>query len=149
MMTVTIVKPRRRWFRFSLRTLFVLVTIFGVWLGVQVNWIRERRAWLVGHQSDIARPPALSGGGPVEAPGLLGLFGERGVEALYWHFEGEDVTTREWLVAFYKSPQVQESRRLFPEARTAMVSNGKMCAALTLPYPSVEEDPHGLIRPTH
>ena len=35
-------KPRRRWFRFSLRTFFVLVTVFGVWLSMQVNWIRQR-----------------------------------------------------------------------------------------------------------
>jgi len=34
--------PRRRWFRFSLRTFFVVLTIFGVWLGVQVKWIRDR-----------------------------------------------------------------------------------------------------------
>jgi len=36
---------RRRWFRFSLRTLFVLVAVLGVflgWLGVQVKWIRDR-----------------------------------------------------------------------------------------------------------
>ena len=36
-------KPRRRWFRFSLRTFFILITIFGVWLGVQAKWVRDRR----------------------------------------------------------------------------------------------------------
>ena len=35
--------PRRRWFRYSLRTLFVVLTVFCVWLGVQVKWIRDRR----------------------------------------------------------------------------------------------------------
>ncbi len=35
--------PRRRWFRFSLRTGFVLLTLFCVWLGVQVKWIRDRK----------------------------------------------------------------------------------------------------------
>jgi hypothetical protein len=25
--------PKRRWFKYSLRTLFVVVTAFGVWLG--------------------------------------------------------------------------------------------------------------------
>jgi len=34
----------RRWFRFSLRTLFVVLTILGVWLGVQVKWIKDRHA---------------------------------------------------------------------------------------------------------
>jgi len=39
--------PRRRWFRFSLRTLFVLVTLMGTflgWLGVQLKWMRDREA---------------------------------------------------------------------------------------------------------
>ena len=37
--------PRpERWpqWRFSLRTFFVVLTIFGVWLGVQVKWIHDR-----------------------------------------------------------------------------------------------------------
>src|SRR5437762_3184379 len=34
--------PRRRWFSYSLRTLFVLVTLFCVGLGVQVKWNRDR-----------------------------------------------------------------------------------------------------------
>ena len=38
--------PRRRWFSFSLRTLFVVVTIFCVWLGWQVRIVHERRAVL-------------------------------------------------------------------------------------------------------
>lgn len=48
--------PRRRWFSFSLRTLFVLVTVLGVfltWLGVQLKWIQDRKEalkWLAdGH----------------------------------------------------------------------------------------------------
>ena len=34
--------PKRRWFRWSLRTMFVVVTLFAVWLGYSLNWIRER-----------------------------------------------------------------------------------------------------------
>lgn len=41
-MTTTPDKPRR-WFRFSLRTFLVLLTLFCVWLGVQVKWVRDRR----------------------------------------------------------------------------------------------------------
>ena len=37
-------KPRRRWFRFSLRTLFVVVTLLCLWLGSQVKAVRERQA---------------------------------------------------------------------------------------------------------
>ena len=39
-------KPKRRWFSFSLRTMFVVVTIFGVWLGWQLKIVRERKAVL-------------------------------------------------------------------------------------------------------
>ncbi len=34
--------PKRRWFRFSLRTLFVVVTVFGVWLGWNLHQVQER-----------------------------------------------------------------------------------------------------------
>ena len=34
-------KPRRRWFQFSLRTLFVLVTVLCVWLAVTVERVRR------------------------------------------------------------------------------------------------------------
>jgi hypothetical protein len=36
--------PPRRRFRFSLRTLFVLVTVFGVWFGWELKFVRERQA---------------------------------------------------------------------------------------------------------
>jgi hypothetical protein len=35
--------PRGRWLRFSLRTLLVLVTVFGVWLGVKVDQARRQK----------------------------------------------------------------------------------------------------------
>src|SRR5262245_33675445 len=39
-------RPSRRWLRFSLRTLLVLVTVFCVWLGWQVSIVHERKAAL-------------------------------------------------------------------------------------------------------
>lgn len=41
-----VARPRRTWFRFSLRSLFVLVTLVGVWLGYQMSIVRERQALL-------------------------------------------------------------------------------------------------------
>lgn len=35
--------PKRRWFRFSLATLFVVVTLLGSWLGWNVRTVRQRR----------------------------------------------------------------------------------------------------------
>ena len=36
-------RPKRRW-SFSLRTLFVVVTVLGCWLGWQVKIVRDRQA---------------------------------------------------------------------------------------------------------
>ena len=34
---------KRRWFRFSLRTMFVVVTVIGVYIGWQLKIVRERK----------------------------------------------------------------------------------------------------------
>ncbi len=34
--------PNRQWIRFSLRTLFVVVTVFAVWLGWNLHIVRQR-----------------------------------------------------------------------------------------------------------
>jgi hypothetical protein len=39
-------KAKRRWFSFSLRTMFVLVTVLCVWLGWNVRIVQERKAIL-------------------------------------------------------------------------------------------------------
>ncbi len=36
-------KPRRRFWQYSLRTFFLLLTVFGVWLGWMVHRVNERR----------------------------------------------------------------------------------------------------------
>jgi hypothetical protein len=36
----------RRWFQFSLRTLFLLMTVFGIWLGWQIRVVHARKALL-------------------------------------------------------------------------------------------------------
>ena len=36
-------KPRRRFFRYSLRTLMIVVTVFCVWVGVIAKAAREQR----------------------------------------------------------------------------------------------------------
>lgn len=37
--------PKRRWLRFSFRTLFVLVTVVGLWLGWNLHQVRQRDAF--------------------------------------------------------------------------------------------------------
>ena len=36
-------KPKRRWLQFSLRTLFVVVTVFCIWVGITAKRAREQR----------------------------------------------------------------------------------------------------------
>jgi hypothetical protein len=40
---MTDAKPKRRWFRFSLRTFLIVITLFSVWLGWKVNAAHEQR----------------------------------------------------------------------------------------------------------
>jgi hypothetical protein len=35
--------PKRRWFQFSLRTLFAVVTVIAIWLGWELKTVRDRR----------------------------------------------------------------------------------------------------------
>jgi hypothetical protein len=72
--------PRpERWPQFTLRGLFVLVTIFGVamWLGVQVRWIRDRHAILEGTADWSGTIPLR------RAPWSIHLFGETGYEQIH------------------------------------------------------------------
>ena len=39
-------RPRRRWFQFRLMSLFLLTTLVAIWLAWELNFIRERQAWL-------------------------------------------------------------------------------------------------------
>ena len=90
---------KRHWFRFSLRTLFVLVTVFCTWLGYQLNWIRQRHAELEYRQGTAEGAYFY----PPPAPLSLRLFGESGAE----------------VVPVYEDEPESEFRRmkkLFPEA---------------------------------
>jgi hypothetical protein len=103
-------RPRRRWLRFSLRTLFLLVTLVAVWLGWSLNWIRQRQ-YVVAHSS--VETTSWETGEPVNAPGLLWLFGEPGyydVRVLFGPDDPRDNTPAE--VAFATG-----FKDLFPEAQ--------------------------------
>jgi len=55
-------KPRRRWLSYSLRTLFVLVTLLCVWLGLYANRAeRQKRAvaWAARYITTMNIPGSL------------------------------------------------------------------------------------------
>jgi hypothetical protein len=64
--------PTRRWFRFSLRTLFVMLTLAALlpWIAVNLKWMHER--------SVIVDSKSLPLEGEKRAPWPLWLFGAKG-----------------------------------------------------------------------
>jgi hypothetical protein len=67
----------RRWFHYSLRTLFVVVTLFALWLGWELKFIRDRRSFL--KSMDELRDAEMT----QAATGLTVAFGGLG-----WTFQG-------------------------------------------------------------
>ena len=74
---------RRRWFRFSLRTLFVLVTVLCIWLGFQVNAAHRQKEAVAAIQKaggyvlfdyQITRGGAIMANASPPGPGWLRKF---------------------------------------------------------------------------
>jgi hypothetical protein len=103
--------PRRRW-TFSLRTLFVVVTLAGCWLGYALNWSRQRSAFLSrnrmgefdGQLEVIVAADDDCSDFPIRPmPWSLWAVGEKGIRRIY---TGPELT-----------PDVrQQMAKLFPEA---------------------------------
>jgi hypothetical protein len=93
--------PRRRFHRFSLRTLFAAVTACALslgWLGYQLNWIRARHHYL------DERGMLPLGSNSKAAPWCLRVFGESGAA----------------LVGAANDEQLPAVQALFPESSVAM-----------------------------
>jgi hypothetical protein len=100
--------PNRRWPRFSLRTLFVLVTVAVVplgWAAFSWRWILERHEFLTTYKSESA--VMLMDEDRNFAPCGLWVLGEQGIELLELNLD-DDTPNGETLV--------DRARRLFPEA---------------------------------
>ena len=107
-------------FRFSLRTMLIVVALVSCWLGYCLNWIRQRHDFL-GHSAVHATPGSISlynpdapvwvflssAQQPVPAPFWLRVLGERGVAAV-------DVMDAK------HSESLDVAARLFPEAQIGM-----------------------------
>jgi hypothetical protein len=97
--------PPRRWFQFSLRTMFagmiLASVVFGWWVHTSREWIKQRNEakaqYTFSFWDDVSDTEARP-----RAPGGLWLFGERGFARL-WCLDGNPDT-------------VKAAQRLFPEA---------------------------------
>jgi hypothetical protein len=117
--------PKRRWLRFSLRALFVFVTVLACWLGYEVNWIRHRRELDAKHRalaSEFIDRLAMRSSGKLildlhEPAWLtrfqLWLFRENPRHTLTLIFIVEDDGTS---LSGGQLAEVELAKRLFPEA---------------------------------
>jgi hypothetical protein len=122
--------PRRRWFRFSLRTMFVVVTLVGCWLGYELHWLRQRRAFIA-HETAIRDAQkewwstialtAAPGKSPPWAPGGLWLFGEPGYSFVYFISDSGTPPESRTLTANDRD-RLATARRLFPEATVGVTA---------------------------
>lgn len=111
--------PRRRWFQFNLRRPFVVLTIFAAFMAYQINWIHQRRQFLAEQDRKYTAryyPWVLDDAEVDEssrlAPGILWLFGERGLGELQVMVDAPDSDHLSQAdVALFR-----RAKRLFPEA---------------------------------
>jgi hypothetical protein len=92
--------PRRPW-QFGIGTMLLLVTVFGVWLGWELNFIRERQAWIRDNEQALMPKPGSTREASI--PWWRNSLGDRAIPSI--------------LVAMDASAQEREQlQSLFPEA---------------------------------
>jgi hypothetical protein len=100
--------PKRRWPRYSLRTLFVVVLLVGIWLGYYANWQRERHNALEWVNQRAKRGTVMHSHDPKrKLPWTLELMGEKPQEMIWVNVDPESVED---------ARQIEKIRSLFPEA---------------------------------
>lgn len=133
--------PKRRWFRFSLRLMFVLWTVVAIWLGWEARIVGKRRAFLAslkdptlittGHFPTTPNSFRYRGGtvfgtlGGTSASIKHGFAGPREERLISFspRASGELSRRRLWLgdksyqtIIYHDGPPASEARKLFPEA---------------------------------
>lgn len=100
--------PKRRWLRFSLRTMFVGVTAFGLWLGWHFSDVRQRmvmREFIAEIKGEVVDPPVdESDIWAAKIPKWRRFLGDKPAEFIALPMDTTD-------------ENVQTVKRLFPEAQ--------------------------------
>lgn len=117
-------KPRRRWFRFSLRTMFVVATLVCLWLGWELSVVRQRRALrqeLAGNAAfNFVTADAMAvqvmvapmGGVPVASvPRVRRWLGDEAIDQIWYlrHYEGFSESALKRIEATFPEAEVYES----------------------------------------
>jgi hypothetical protein len=114
---MTEAKPKRRWFRFSLRTLFVLVTVFGIGAGVflfqkEARLVHQRRQFVAKLETEAKNLKGLSDAiaepSPLKNP-------DRTLSPIRKYL-GDHNYSRIVLPLSYSQTDVDQAVVLFPEA---------------------------------
>jgi hypothetical protein len=118
-------------FRYTLRTLFIWLTAGCCFLGYELDWIRQRHRFIETHSPSRDAPFGVfrgyldfTGKGPPDrkcpnAPHLLWLFGEEGVNTLMFDVPPSEITydpVRRRGYIRKSHPTIVVARRLFPES---------------------------------
>jgi hypothetical protein len=121
--------------------MFVVVTVFAVFVGYHVNWIRQRQDaeasanWYRLSTDESGIDLILKKPRP-RAPGLLWLFGENGHSQclLFFGYQPtEHFTYSNRELTPLEQSEVSRIKRLFPEARIE--------AEASVAYPSLSQQP--------
>jgi hypothetical protein len=116
--------------RFSLRAMFVVITLLAILLGWQLSLLRQRRSYLKEHPS-YSREPGPKDIRPT-APRLLWMWGEQGQFELSLRVpgfaDGENKTYH------HKHPPAAavEARKLFPEAIICVLDGERVFGESTI-----------------
>jgi hypothetical protein len=118
--------PKRRWFRFSLRTMFVVVTALCIWLVVHEKWVKDRARvlrWLDQFPAASGEPPMYYVADDIHhkpAPLSLLVLGDRTIRIVHVPF-GDDASLE------IAELRVRDARRLFPEAEVRLLHRPGPC----------------------
>lgn len=106
--------PQRRWFRFSLRTIFILLAIIAGWVAYDARWIRQRHRFLAPQNALASGYSIYATNGDTRAPRALSLWGEQGSSMVVVCVVTDRLGAipKDWNT----NAVMMEARRLFPEA---------------------------------
>ena len=135
-------KPKRRWFRFSLRTLFVFVTIIGVWLGFQASTVYHRKHLLSLLNPVVAGFPTFKtvmwNDGRMDGPAVLeGEFSMEGEHQPSWIRRGlgDHFVPVIGLPESMTPEEVKAYRDAFPESIISQISRKSGLSSTVRPAP--------------
>jgi hypothetical protein len=131
--------PHRRWFRFSLRTLFVVVTVFACWLGWNVNAVQKRKHlidWAGFHGAKFNQDETWDRASPAVVARMEASKRERvaitrrmpqvdGIGWFRWKFLGDRAIECIWIPYVWRNEiETRQIDEAFPEAKIIVGANG-------------------------